>query len=587
MKRIAVLSFTLFVSFVLTVAAQDKFEFWPGTDYDPAVPTFRQVLGFDPGERVASHAEIMKYMEALEKAVPDRVKVFEYARSWEGKKLVYVAVGSGANIARLAEISDGMKKLSDPRVTGDAEARRLISTMPALTWLAYGVHGNEISSPDAAMLTAYHLLAARGDSVVDAVLRDSVVFIDPTQNPDGRDRFVHNFIVAEGLEPQESQLAAEHNEPWPGGRTNHYYFDMNRDWISLTQPETQGRIRALLEWFPVVFVDLHEMNTNSTYYFTPEAVPYNPHIVPSQRRTLDIIGKNNAKYFDRFGFDYFTREVYDAFYPGYGASWPIYYGGVAMTYEQASVRGLVVRKDNGDRMHFRDSVRHHFVASVSTAEAAARNREQLLNDFYDYRKTAIAEGGREAVRSYIIPRRGDTSSVDKLAHLLDAQGVEVQQSSSSFTACGASYPAGTYAVSAAQPAKRLIRNLLDDDVPMKEDFLKEQEQRRARGLPDEIYDVTAWSLPLMFNVDSFTCGEALPAGLRRVRPEMIQAGQVVGGNASVAYLVPWGTTAAGRFLTTALREGLSVFSSDKEFVQNGRSYPRGTLILRRRTIPQI
>lgn len=580
MKRIAVLSFTLFVSFVLAVSAQEKFEFWPGTSYDPAVPTFKQVLGFDPGERIASHAEIMRYLEALERAVPGRVKVFEYARSWEGKKLVYVAVGSEANISRLAEISDGMKKLSDPRVTGDAEARRIISAMPALTWLAYGVHGNEISSPDAAMLTAYHLLAARGDSVVDAVMRDSVVFIDPTQNPDGRDRFVHNFTVAEGLEPQESQLAAEHNEPWPGGRTNHYYFDMNRDWISLTQPETRGRIKALQEWFPVVFVDLHEMNTNSTYYFAPEAVPFNPHITSVQRSNLDIFGKNNSRYFDRFGFDYFTREVYDAFYPGYGASWPLYYGAVAMTYEQASVRGLVVRKDDGTLMHFRDSVRHHFVASVSTAEAAAKNREKLLNDFYNYRKSAVAEGGSESVRSYILPRRGDVSLVDKLVHVLDQQGVEIRQAGSSFTLCGKSYPAGTYAVSLAQPSKRLIRNLLDADVPLESEFLKEQERRRAKGLPDEIYDVTAWSLPLMYNVEAIACGENVPGNLQPAKPLMIRPGTVTGGTADVAYLVPWGTAAAGRFLTASLKAGLNVFSSDKEIVQSGRTYPRGTLIIK-------
>jgi hypothetical protein len=581
MKRNIIFLSLILVSLTINAFAQkSNFEFWPGTDYDPAVPTFKEVLGFDPGERIASHAEIMKYMEALEKAVPGQVKVFEYARSWEKKKLVYVAVGSKENMARLSSIGAAMKKLADPRTTNAAEARQLISQTPALTWLAYGVHGNEISSPDAAMLTAYHLLAARGSTVVDAVLADSVVFIDPTQNPDGRDRFVHNFNIAEGLEPQESQLAAEHNEPWPGGRTNHYFFDMNRDWIALTQPETRGRIKALLEWYPLVFVDLHEMNTNSTYYFAPEAVPYNPHITGDQRRNLDIFGKNNSKYFDRFGFDYFTREVYDAFYPGYGASWPLYYGGVAMTYEQASVRGLVVRKNDGTRMHFRDSVRHHFVASVSTAEAAARNRSKLLNDFYNYRKSAIAAGSTGSLRSYIIPRRGDTSSVDKLAHILDQQGIEVKQSGTSFTACGQNYPAGTYAVSLAQPSNRLIRNLMDPDVPLEKEFLKEQERRRAKGLPDEIYDVTAWSLPLMYNVESVSCGEGLPGSLRNVSPQMTPPGRVIGGTAGVAYLVPWGTTAAARFMTAALRADLSVFSPDKEFVQAGRTYPRGTLIIK-------
>ena len=579
----------LFVSVFLSVqlVAQDKnFTFWPGTDYDPAIPTFKQVLGFDPGERISSHAEIMAYMSALEKAAPDRMKVFEYARSWERKKLVYAVVGSKENISRLSAIRDSMKKLADPRQTSAAEAQRIISQTPALTWLAYGVHGNEISSPDAAMLTAYHLLAARGSAVVDVVNKDSLVFIDPTQNPDGRDRFVHNFNIAEGLEPQESQLAAEHNEPWPGGRTNHYFFDMNRDWIALTQPETRGRIKALLDWYPQVFVDLHEMNTNSTYYFAPEAVPFNPHITQSQRGKLDIFGKNNAKYFDRFGFDYFTREIYDAFYPGYGASWPLYFGSVAMTYEQASVRGLVVRRTDGKRMHFRDSVRHHFVASVSTAEAAARNRNKLLNDFYNYRRTAVADGARGTLRSYVIPRKGDTALVDKLAHVLHQQGIEIKQSSSSFVTCGQNHPAGSYGISMAQPSNRLIRNLMDSDVPLDKDFLKEQERRRSKGLSDQIYDVTAWSLPLMYNVSAFGCGDVLPRGLASVQPKLIPPGKVTGGNAQVAYLVPWGTTAAARFMTGALRRGLSVFSTDKAFVQSGKTYPRGTLILKRSDNPK-
>ena len=235
--------------------------------------------------------------------------------------------------------------------------------------------------------------------------------IDPTQNPDGRDRFVHNFEIAEGLEPNASPLAAEHNEPWPGGRTNHYYFDLNRDWISLNHPETLGRVKVLQEYFPPVFVDLHEMGSNTTYYFAPEAIPYNPHLARDQRESLQLFGKNNAKWFDRYGFSYFTREVFDAFYPGYGASWPSYYGSVAMTYEQASARGLVVRRSDESVMHFRDTVRHHFVASIATSETAAINREQLLADFYAYRQSAIEEGRSEEIRSYILPRRldGNTS----------------------------------------------------------------------------------------------------------------------------------------------------------------------------------
>lgn len=563
---------------------QAEFEFWPGVSYDSRVPAFQSVLGYAPGARVTSHAGLIKYLEALARAVPSQLKVFDYGKSWEGRRLVYVAVGSEAHIRNLEAVRAGMQKLADPRRISPSEADALIQSLPAIIWLGYGVHGNEISSPDAALLTAYHLLAARGDPVVEQVLERAIVLIDPTQNPDGRDRFVHNFESAEGLEPDASPLAAEHNEPWPGGRTNHYYFDLNRDWFALTQPETRGRVQVLQQWYPLVFVDLHEMGSDSTYYFAPEAVPYNPHLAKNQIESLELFGRNNAKWFDRFGFDYFTREVYDAFYPGYGASWPAYHGSVAMTYEQASVRGLVIRRSDQSVMHFRDSVRHHFVASMSTAETAARNREKLLRDFYRYRQSAIEEGKSENIRAYILPRRGDVSAVDKLAGILSEQGVEITQATATFRACGAEFREGTYVIPLAQPAKRLIRTLLDVHVPMEKEFIQEQERRRQRKLRDQIYDVTAWSLPLMYNISMTACSDVPKENLRTVKPSLIVPGNV-SARAEVAYLVPWGSIASGRFLGAAWREGLRIFSTDKPFVQSGRQFPAGTLILKTRDNP--
>lgn len=565
-------------------SAQSSFVFWPGAEHDPALPTFRSILGYDPGDRITWHAGIMRYLEALQAAAPGRVRVVEYGRSWEGRKLVYAIVASDANFQRLDEIRGAVQRLADPRRTPEPDARRLMANLPAVIWLGYGVHGNEISSPDAALLTAYHLLAARNNKMVDEILANVVVLLDPTQNPDGRDRFVHNFEQSEGLEADPSPVAAEHNEPWPGGRTNHYYFDMNRDWFALTQPETRGRIKALLDWYPLVFVDLHEMGSDSTYYFAPEAIPYNPHLTADQKSSLEWFGRNNARWFDQFGFNYFTREVYDAFYPGYGASWPSFYGSIAMTYEQASARGLTMRRTDETVFHFRDTVRQHFVASISTAETAARQRQKLLENFYRYRQTAIEEGQKESVREYILPRHGDTAAVDKLAVLLADQGVEVRRAASGFRAAGREFPAGSYAISLAQPAKRLIRTLLDPQVGMEEAFVKEQERRRQKKLPDEIYDVTAWALPMLYNVEAVSSGEAVRGNFEPVAAGSRAPGKVT-GQAAVAYLAPWGTAAAGRFLAAALREGLRIHSTDKPFTQNGRKFPGGTLILRAKDNP--
>ncbi len=578
MLRIA-FRLTLALGAAAWLAAQTRFEYWPGAVYDSRVPAHKQVLGYEAGERITPYAGLRKYLEALESAT-GQVRIFEYGTSWEGRRLFYAVVASQNNIKRLEQIRAGYQRLADPRRTTEAEARKLMAELPAVVCLAYGVHGNEISSPDAALLVAYHLLASRNDKLVEEILAHVVALIVPSQNPDGRDRFVNHYEQTVGLEPDAHPLAAEHVEPWPGGRGNHYLFDLNRDWVPLTQPEIQGLVRELRRWLPLVFVDLHEMGADSTYYFAPEADPFNPHITREQRAALDWFGRNNARWFDRFGFDYFTREVFDAFYPGYGASWPTYYGAIAMTYEQASARGLLMRRSDERVFHFRDTVRRHFVSSISTLETAARHREKLLEQFYRYRRTAVEEGAKESVREYILPRRGDAGAVDKLAALLAEHGIELKRALAPFTVAGKEYPAGSYVVPLAQPAKRLIRTLLDPNVPMDEKFIQEQERRRKKKLPDEIYDVTAWSLPLAYNVEAVAVSEESQGKFEPARPVRIPPGRLENPKATVAFLAPWGTQAAARLLTAALRQNLDILSSDKPFTLNGRKYPSGTLIFK-------
>jgi len=565
----------------MPLLAQEEFVYWPDADYDPGIPTVQEVLGYEPGDRISWHADAIRYFEALAAAAPDRMVITEYARTWENRELIYAVVSAAENISNLTTIKNNMQRLADPVTTNSVAADQIIAAQPAITWLSYGVHGNEISSTDAAMLTAYHLLASRGDDRVGKILEDTVIVIDPMQNPDGRDRFIHNFEQAEGLVPDSDRLAAEHDEPWPGGRTNHYLFDMNRDWFIQTQPETQGRTRAMLEFYPVAYVDAHEMGSDGTYFFAPEAIPYNPHLAPDQRASLELFGRNNASYFDRFGIDYFTREVYDAFYPGYGASWPSYFGSIAMTYEQASARGLVVRQYDGNDLSYRYTVRNHFVTSLATAETVQQNRQKFLTDFYNYRVSAIAEGEAEGTRAYIVPTQLDQAAADKMAGLLTRQDVRVNRAVETFSACGKNYSAGSYVIRSDQPAKRFIRTLLDIDVPMEADFLLEQERRRSENLPDEIYDVTAWSLPLMFNIDVDTCNLVPDGEFELTGPELVLPGVVSGtaAEATVAYLVPWGEATAVRFLAAALRTGLSVKSNDKKFTNLGVEYPAGTLIL--------
>lgn len=564
----------------LSLAANSEKDLWPDTRYDPEIPTIKEVLGHEIGNNIANIAEITRYMEALTEAAPDRMRLFEYATSWEGRKLIYVAIGSPDIIESLDAHGDAMAQLSDSRKTNRAQADALIENLAAPVWLGYGVHGNEISSCEAAMFTAYHLLAAKNDPVVDEILKNTLVFIDPSQNPDGRDRFVNHFRQEQGRFTDEHRLAAVHNEPWPGGRTNHYLFDLNRDWFSMTQPETRGKVSALRKHRPVVVVDLHEMSGDSTYYFAPPAEPHNPHLVESQHKHLEIIGQTNAHWFDQFGFDYFTRETYDWFYPGYGDSWPAFYGAAATTYEQASPRGLHWRRKDGELLTYFDAVRHHFVASISTLSAAAKNREMFLNDYYKFQVTAVEQGGKGPVRAYGLPLVGDVSLVHKLANLLTAQGVEVSQTTQTFHAQNESFPTGSYLISLEQPMGRFVRTMFDENTPMLEEFLDEQERRRAKRLRHEMYDVTAWSFPHLFNVKAVPLKKQPRVQTTPVPENASNDGSVAKVNTPVVYLVPWGTLASAKFLSTALQEGLDVLSVDKSFEQNDRTFPGGTLVLK-------
>ncbi len=567
------------IAWSITSIYAQEFEYIPGTDYDSNIPTVEQVLGYKSGDVITSHGDMVSYFKVLEIAAPDRVKIFSYGKTWENRPLMYVAISNAENIAELKNLSDNMKKLADPRATSPSEADQLISGLVGSTWLSYGVHGNEISPMEAAMQTAYHLLAATNQLQVDNIMSNSVTFIDPQQNPDGRDRFVSKYREAGGLEADSSPLSAEHSEPWPSGRVNHYMFDLNRDWFALTQPETQGKVKAIMEYFPLVYIDLHEMGGNSSYYFAPSAPPRNPHITPKQWDALELVGRNNAKYFDQYGLDYFTREVFDSFYPGYGASWPAFYGATSATYEQASSGALLFKRNDGEILHYRDAVRNHLLTSLSTAEVTATNRERLLKEFYEYRATGIEEGEKEDDRYYLIPVQDDQAAADKIAGLLTKQGVEVFETTEEFRACGNEYQAGSYVIDSAQPTKRFLRTILDEDVEMDAAFLEEQERRRDNNLGDQIYDVTAWSLPHLFNINVNRCTNVPNVDGDLAGTDYHDAGVVTNPDAAVAFIVPWGQSTASRFLSHALREGIALKSADKSFVNLDRRYPAGSLVI--------
>ncbi len=565
---------------------------------DASVPALAEVVGHGFGERITSPEEMLSYANALAAASP-RAELFRYGVSLEGRPLVFLMISSPENIARLPDVKSGMQRLADPRGADDATLDRLCRELPAITWLAYSVHGNEISSTDAGLLLAWHLCSAKNDRLADTILHESVVVIDPLQNPDGRARFVFHARQTRGRWPDASPDAAERDEPWPGGRTNHALFDMNRDWFACTQPETRARVRAFLDWRPVAFVDLHEMGANSTYFFGPPASPRNPELPEAGLVWQERYGRNNAEWFDREGFDYFTREEYDSFYPGYGDSWPGLQGAVSATYEEGSVRGLVVELRDETTKTYLQSVLHHFIASLSTAETTAENREAALRRFLDYRRSAVADGSNGGTREFVLEPSRDPWRAARLARLLAFQGIEVARLTEAARNASVrphggrdvaehEFPAGSYVVRLDQPSKRLAASLLAKQQDMDSEFVAEQRRRHERREPLDIYDVTGWSLPLLFGVDCFETDAFTEGPRERVVAEdldepVIDPSRFADGDTPrVAWVLPGGSNATMVALARLLREGCRVHCAGKPFRIGERRFPAGSLIVKTR-----
>jgi hypothetical protein len=592
--RVALLLGIAIISTAVRAGAADKDNpGWllplPEVVADPRVPTLKQQIGHGWGEDISSHAEIERYLRALCDAAPDRTRLVRYGQTIEKRGLYILAISSPKNLSRLEEIREANLRLADPRKTTPEQAKAISDSSPAIIWMAYGVHGDEISSGDAAILTAYHLLADRR-AVTREMLEKVVVILDPMQNPDGRDRFVNFHRESRGVAPDAEPLAAERVQRWATGRHNHYLFDMNRDWFLQTQLETRTRIAAYLRWQPHVTVDAHEMGANEEYYFDPTTDPILELITPTQRNWFARFGTRLGQRFDQYGFPYTTRELFDNFYPGYGSTWPTLHGSIGILWEQAGAGGLVIDRDDRKKLYYHDGVRHHYVSSISSVETAAAMFKELVHDFYEYRASAISLGRDGPVRDYFLLPGSTPARTAGLAQLLVYNGIEVARVTGPGTvkakgvfesaAKDWTVPAGSFHVTVAQPAGRLVRALLDPRFDMGEAFRKRQLDRRVRRLSDEIYDLTAWSLPLAFGVTSL-----MVEGPSRIASERVAApkatGSVIGPKrARVGYLVRAHDDSAMIALGDLLRHNYRVHVFDQPTTLGGDKFAKGTLLAR-------
>ncbi|MBS1654614.1 MAG: zinc carboxypeptidase, partial [Bacteroidetes bacterium] len=340
-----------------------------------------EFLGYTLGSHYTPHWKIVSYFQLVAAAVPSMVKLEQYGSTNEGRPLMLAYISSPENMQQLEQLR--MNNLRLANMTRDKMAP-VETNAPAIVWLSYNVHGNEAASSEAAMLTLYSLVDPSNTKTKEW-LKNTVVIIDPCVNPDGRDRYVNWFNTVVGKNYDPSREAREHHEPWPGGRTNHYNFDLNRDWAWQTQVESQQRLKMFFKWMPQVHVDYHEQGYNSPYYFAPAAQPYHDIITPWQREFQVTIGKNHAKYFDSNGWLYFTKEIFDLFYPSYGDTYPLYNGSIGMTYEQGGIgAGLGVINQDGDTLTLRDRLMHHYTTSLSTIEVSSQNEARLIKEFRNY-----------------------------------------------------------------------------------------------------------------------------------------------------------------------------------------------------------
>ncbi len=581
---------------------EEKFDFYTRGEYRAQVPRPQAVLGYDVGDFHTNYALMEKYIEALARTAPDRVRIFDIGTTNEFRMQHIVAITSPNNMARLDEIKLNNSHLTDPVRSNQAGVDPIIRNNPAIAMLAYTIHGNESASFEAMLQVMYQLAASNEEQTLN-ILDKCVTLILTGENPDGHERFVtwYNSVATENAD----RFAIEHREPWSvAGRFNRFRFDLNRDNIAATQIETQNMQKAFFEWNPQVFVDHH--GQPSQFFFPPAALPINPNLPqPATNNWLDIFGRANASAFDRNRWSYYVRDIFDLFYPGYWDSYPSLNGAIGMTYETdgGGFKGLRWTRDDGTIVTLRSAIAKHYVASMTTLETLAKNREQRLRDYFDFRRSAL-EAKNEKLQRIVILREKDPVKTAEMMEILQRARIEIKVANASFSSNSAhtymqkdapktsrTFPAGSYIIDLNQPQKRLIKALMEQETPQDDAFVKDnmrkfkRNEMRGASTPKEdygFYDITAWSLPLAFGVDAFWTEDTPNVNSTAVTAEFLQNAKrgSVTGRASVAYVIPYKSDGAGAFAIRLLKEGFRVAVASKPLTAGGKNYDRGTFVVR-------
>ena len=566
--------FTLFFLAALTAVTAEPNEWGRVTPsdlvpnpqhYDPQIPTPREYLKFDIGERHLQHHELIGYLTKLAELSP-RVTLSEYARSHGRRPLIMLTITSPENHARLDAIREAQLKLADPSQTGDVE----LADLPAIINMGYGIHGNEPSASNVVPLVAYHLAAGRGEAH-ERLLQDLVILIDPCLNPDGFDRFAHWANNHRGMVLNPDPRHREHQEPWPSGRTNYYWFDLNRDWLPAQHPESQGRLTAYHKWKPNVVLDFHEMGTDSTYFFQPGAPTRNHPLIPPQTVELTRrFAEFHAAALDRVGSLYFTEERFDDFYVGKGSTYADLHGAVGILFEQASSRGHVQDSRYG-KLSFPFTIRNQWLTTFSSLRATQRMRMALLEHKRDFYREAKRLAEAAPVGGYVVAAPGDPARLHYFLEVLEAHDIRAYRLNADLEAEGQTYRAGqAFVIPANQPEYRFLTDLF---------------ALRTEFQDHVFYDVSAWTLPLAFDIRY--------APLSTVTPEMLgelftfadfPRRRPVEDEKALAYVIDWRGYHAPRILYRLQSAEVQVFTATEPFVTQSedgmkRRHLRGSLLV--------
>lgn len=521
-----------------------------------------EFLGYPLGSKYTPHYKIVNYFNYVAATMAQQMKLEQYGETNEGRPLLVAYVASTDNFSKLEEI-----RKNNLRLAGILTDKAGDVNTPAIVWLSYNVHGNETSSSEVSMKVLYELLNPANTQTKE-YLKSVVVIIDPCINPDGRDRYVHWQAQVSGKSVNPDPIAREHNEPWPGGRSNHYNFDLNRDWAWQTQIETQQRLKKYNQWMPQVHSDYHEQGYNNPYYFAPAAEPYHEVITPFQRKFQVEIGRNNAKYFDANGWLYFTRERFDLFYPSYGDTYPIYNGAIGMTFEQGGLSraSTAVIINNGDTLTLKDRIAHHFTTSMSTLEVVSKNSDRVMKEYKKFFDDTRANGVGE-YKTFVVTDV-NTNKIDALKNLLDKNGIQYSFNS------GASLKGFNY-FTQKEESFTTSNSLVVSTYQPKGVLAKVLFEPKSKLTDSATYDITAWALPYVFNLQAYAVKEKVATGNVTVsgKQPMVMPTNAYG------YAIKYNSFEDAKLLAAILKEGMKVRFAETEFAIGANKFSRGTLIV--------